>query len=175
MNCDGAVCGLRRWIIQPCRKIGSVSVRASLRSTPAQIWTKLSTFSLTRLCRNRCKNRPPDPPRRVELEEVGLDLMPQHTETPLSRLEATYKAREVEGVLDLYFYRPIGFRLAEFFVQLKMTPGAVTLLAGICGVVAGHLYYYRDLRINRSEEHTSELQSQSNLVCRLLLEKKKIM
>src|SRR5688572_31805458 len=28
--------------------------------------------------------------------------------------------------------------------------------------------------IGRSEEHTSELQSQSNLVCRLLLEKKKI-
>src|SRR5688572_31945300 len=27
---------------------------------------------------------------------------------------------------------------------------------------------------SRSEEHTSELQSQSNLVCRLLLEKKKI-
>src|SRR2546430_9450102 len=26
---------------------------------------------------------------------------------------------------------------------------------------------------NRSEEHTSELQSQSNLVCRLLLEKKR--
>src|SRR2546430_16759011 len=29
------------------------------------------------------------------------------------------------------------------------------------------------LRDDRSEEHTSELQSQSNLVCRLLLEKKK--
>src|SRR2546427_7190568 len=29
------------------------------------------------------------------------------------------------------------------------------------------------LRTARSEEHTSELQSQSNLVCRLLLEKKK--
>src|SRR2546430_13392353 len=29
------------------------------------------------------------------------------------------------------------------------------------------------LRPERSEEHTSELQSQSNLVCRLLLEKKK--
>src|SRR2546430_8055491 len=28
-------------------------------------------------------------------------------------------------------------------------------------------------RVRRSEEHTSELQSQSNLVCRLLLEKKK--
>src|SRR2546430_3933531 len=29
------------------------------------------------------------------------------------------------------------------------------------------------LSFSRSEEHTSELQSQSNLVCRLLLEKKK--
>src|SRR5688572_32636021 len=28
-------------------------------------------------------------------------------------------------------------------------------------------------KLTRSEEHTSELQSQSNLVCRLLLEKKK--
>src|SRR2546427_4725356 len=28
------------------------------------------------------------------------------------------------------------------------------------------------LELSRSEEHTSELQSQSNLVCRLLLEKK---
>src|SRR2546430_3786119 len=28
--------------------------------------------------------------------------------------------------------------------------------------------------VTRSEEHTSELQSQSNLVCRLLLEKKKV-
>src|SRR2546430_4977670 len=30
-----------------------------------------------------------------------------------------------------------------------------------------------DIKKPRSEEHTSELQSQSNLVCRLLLEKKK--
>src|SRR2546430_8962422 len=29
------------------------------------------------------------------------------------------------------------------------------------------------ITVHRSEEHTSELQSQSNLVCRLLLEKKK--
>src|SRR2546430_12189638 len=34
--------------------------------------------------------------------------------------------------------------------------------------------FYSDARLaERSEEHTSELQSQSNLVCRLLLEKKK--
>src|SRR2546430_10830336 len=37
------------------------------------------------------------------------------------------------------------------------------------GVIAGWRGQFRQ----RSEEHTSELQSQSNLVCRLLLEKKK--
>src|SRR2546427_8346836 len=31
----------------------------------------------------------------------------------------------------------------------------------------------KSYKVGRSEEHTSELQSQSNLVCRLLLEKKK--
>src|SRR2546430_9908657 len=39
------------------------------------------------------------------------------------------------------------------------------------GLASGHLG--PDHRPGRSEEHTSELQSQSNLVCRLLLEKKK--
>src|SRR2546427_3703753 len=34
------------------------------------------------------------------------------------------------------------------------------------------LFWYEEAG-DRSEEHTSELQSQSNLVCRLLLEKKK--
>src|SRR2546430_4501110 len=56
------------------------------------------------------------------------------------------------------------------------------------GVIVGHLTTFYDLatghpvvpttlrarQTHRSEEHTSELQSQSNLVCRLLLEKKKI-
>src|SRR2546427_4854228 len=39
----------------------------------------------------------------------------------------------------------------------------------------GEVEVYTGYRVlyNRSEEHTSELQSQSNLVCRLLLEKKK--
>src|SRR2546430_6998285 len=36
-----------------------------------------------------------------------------------------------------------------------------------------HPYFQRGGWQPRSEEHTSELQSQSNLVCRLLLEKKK--
>ena len=74
--------------------------------------------------------------------------MSQRVETLSSRVAATYKAREVEGFLDVYFYRPIGFRLAELFAQLKMTPATVSLLAGICGVIAGHLYFYRALGIN---------------------------
>src|SRR2546430_11458023 len=36
-----------------------------------------------------------------------------------------------------------------------------------------HIVDRHDASEARSEEHTSELQSQSNLVCRLLLEKKK--
>src|SRR2546430_5592016 len=42
------------------------------------------------------------------------------------------------------------------------TPQAISLIGG------------RRMISPRSEEHTSELQSQSNLVCRLLLEKKNI-
>src|SRR2546427_1490855 len=40
--------------------------------------------------------------------------------------------------------------------------------------VWGGATFDRPVTHPRSEEHTSELQSQSNLVCRLLLEKKKI-
>src|SRR2546430_10398103 len=44
-------------------------------------------------------------------------------------------------------------------------------------LLPGRLAHLHDPRLHegevRSEEHTSELQSQSNLVCRLLLEKKK--
>src|SRR5437016_6595158 len=36
-----------------------------------------------------------------------------------------------------------------------------------------HRRHYSNAELRRSEEHTSELQSLTNLVCRLLLEKKK--
>src|SRR2546426_8608551 len=45
------------------------------------------------------------------------------------------------------------------------------LLQRLLKTIRGSLIYRRSL--NRSEEHTSELQSPCNLVCRLLLEKKK--
>ncbi len=65
-----------------------------------------------------------------------------------TNVESTYKARDVEGVLDIYFYRPIGFQLARFFAMLGWTPSTVSLLGAASGVLAGHLYFYRDLRLN---------------------------
>src|SRR5688572_11828323 len=44
---------------------------------------------------------------------------------------------------------------------------------GFCARLAGDSAVHVHVQPLRSEEHTSELQSQSNLVCRLLLEKKK--
>jgi phosphatidylglycerophosphate synthase len=74
--------------------------------------------------------------------------MPAQIIEPPPTPEATYKARDVEGILDLYFYRKIGFWLAQFFARLKMTPASVSLLGGLCGVIAGHLYFYRNLGPN---------------------------
>src|SRR2546426_2344262 len=51
---------------------------------------------------------------------------------------------------------------------------AVNLIAGLFPLTAGEIVFRKQpLRDVRSEEHTSELQSPCNLVCRLLLEKKK--
>jgi hypothetical protein len=65
-----------------------------------------------------------------------------------SAVETTYKAREAEGWIDIHFYRKVGLQLAFLFRKLRMTPTMVTLLGGVFGVAAGHLYYYRDLRTN---------------------------
>src|SRR2546430_11459821 len=57
--------------------------------------------------------------------------------------------------------------------------GVTGRIPGHIGHLAEHSVHRRQRRLrmlerlSRSEEHTSELQSQSNLVCRLLLEKKK--
>src|SRR5688572_33422388 len=51
---------------------------------------------------------------------------------------------------------------------LRMGAGVEGLSSVSQGLVLTNLIFL----VSRSEEHTSELQSQSNLVCRLLLEKK---
>src|SRR2546430_12182270 len=66
--------------------------------------------------------------------------------------------------------------------QLALLPGALSVQQEDANTFLVEAELGRDLRDDlarqktcsrpRSEEHTSELQSQSNLVCRLLLEKK---
>lgn len=63
-------------------------------------------------------------------------------------IEATYKSREIEGFLDLHFYRKVGFQLARFFAWVGFTPNGVTILGTAIGIAAGHLYFYRDLATN---------------------------
>src|SRR5256885_11032739 len=55
-----------------------------------------------------------------------------------------------------------------FHVELAASEPNVASPIGICFDERGRMF------VIRSEEHTSELQSPCNLVCRLLLEKKKI-
>src|SRR2546430_9194044 len=54
----------------------------------------------------------------------------------------------------------------------SQTPSAANGFSSV--FITSALFKYDSSTVgSRSEEHTSELQSQSNLVCRLLLEKKK--
>src|SRR2546430_13666102 len=75
--------------------------------------------------------------------------------------------------------RPPRSTLFPYTTLFRSAPGgldhdhpAVGAAAPQAGAHDTHRRRHRDGRA-RSEEHTSELQSQSNLVCRLLLEKKK--
>src|SRR2546430_3823732 len=76
------------------------------------------------------------------------------------------------------------FRSAEqnflsvlYCVFVSLTPAVTADQRGeVCEIAALFVWFDEQgvsAGISRSEEHTSELQSQSNLVCRLLLEKKK--
>src|SRR3712207_8509228 len=58
-------------------------------------------------------------------------------------------------------------------LMLPMTAGIILTIQGSAGFIA-RTGRYKVFTI-RSEEHTSELQSRQYLVCRLLLEKKKIL
>src|SRR5260370_21087301 len=60
--------------------------------------------------------------------------------------------------------------LALGIVLIYRTTGVLNFAYGAMGALCACFLY---ILITRSEEHTSELQSHLNLVCRLLLEKKK--
>src|SRR5688572_32721723 len=75
-------------------------------------------------------------------------------------------ARSEDGSLVVEYERVIR-QQAPAELRLRVKAGS----DGLARVTLPRAYLEK-VRV-RSEEHTSELQSQSNLVCRLLLEKKK--
>src|SRR5256886_13057284 len=88
-------------------------------------------------------------PAPLPISPLGMES------TGLARFLFEPASDERLGILDAVAERPL--RHAQIARHLRMTVSETT----------------RHLNRLRSEEHTSELQSQSNLVCRLLLEKKK--
>src|SRR5688500_20225306 len=59
------------------------------------------------------------------------------------------------------------FNFAFWMLDMLISVGMITFL------FAALFKFLPDVKLKRSEEHTSELQSPCNLVCRLLLENKK--
>src|SRR2546426_2967251 len=73
----------------------------------------------------------------------------------------------------LYFWHSVGNRVLTLLSNM-LTDLNLTDMETCYKLVRADLMKRLPLRSNRrSEEHTSELQSPCNLVCRLLLEKKK--
>src|SRR5207247_5152160 len=68
---------------------------------------------------------------------------------------------------------PNGDKYATIVTRFAPNPDFVLHLGSIRAIILSHDYARMKPRCRRSEEHTSELQSRVDLVCSLLLEKKK--
>src|SRR2546425_2713280 len=88
---------------------------------------------------------------------------PRSTLFPYTTLFRSVRQREQSRILD---FQPFSDGAAGRSINEKMKRG------GQIGLTRGEGFTVRK-REDRSEEHTSELQSLAYLVCRLLLEKKK--
>src|SRR5438874_13646340 len=77
----------------------------------------------------------------------------------------------VISTLSLHDALPISWRSTSG--KLRLSFPCSLILASTLPNVSGFSASLPSPDINRSEEHTSELQSRRDLVCRLLLEKKK--
>src|SRR5436190_20162017 len=84
-------------------------------------------------------------------------------------IDGFFKENTIAEEKNILF--PKAFIIGCFQVLSVLFPGLSRSAATIVGGMSQKLT--RNLLAHRSEEHTSELQSHSDLVCRLLLEKKK--
>jgi len=62
--------------------------------------------------------------------------------------EASLKSIETENYVDLWFYRPIGFRIAKALRNTGITPNTITVISIFVGAAAGPLFYYNNLLLN---------------------------
>jgi len=58
--------------------------------------------------------------------------------------DLSHKGGAVEEWADLHFFRPIGIRIARALLPTGISPDQVTLWSLVIGLVAGHLFAYRD-------------------------------
>src|SRR5205085_7882705 len=105
-------------------------------------------------------------------EVLALREVPDPPAPGSGELQVRIQARGVQYVDVLMLAGKYQFRPEPPFIPGNEAAGEVVAVGdGISFFKPGDRVMSRH-RL-RSEEHTSELQSQSNLVCRLLLEKKK--
>src|SRR5690606_41369840 len=84
----------------------------------------------------------------------------------------SFPTRRSSDLPDMWYGVPI---LKRHYLAEGMAKFALALFLGRPAILATHHRFFRQgtgRKNLRSEEHTSELQSRENLVCRLLLEKK---
>lgn len=66
----------------------------------------------------------------------------------MGKVEETYKARDVEEIIDIHLYRPWGYALAVGAWKLGWTPNTVSIIGMAVGIAAGHCFLYDDIAIN---------------------------
>lgn len=57
-------------------------------------------------------------------------------------VEASLKSLDTEEPIDIYFYRPLGYRCALWFERRGVHPNIVTILSIIIGVASGVFFYF---------------------------------
>jgi hypothetical protein len=65
--------------------------------------------------------------------------------TPIA---STLKSEDTEEPIDLYFYRPLGYRWALLFERLGVSPNTVTIASIFLGAAAGVCFYFTDIYVN---------------------------
>ena len=58
------------------------------------------------------------------------------------------KGEVVEEWIDLHFFRPLGFRLANALRPTRVSPDQVTMVSLVVGLLAGHLMVYASPALN---------------------------